>query len=97
MLRSFTAAAKKSKIRLTILGTEATQLSSALQLCDKKFLVKPTTHGDYIKQLLSIVKRNKVDFLVPTVDLDLKVLSRNKARFAALDSSPGTRVSWPRR
>jgi carbamoyl-phosphate synthase large subunit len=84
LLKSFAAAAKKLKIRLTILGTEATQLSSALQLCDKKFLVKPTTHGDYIKQLLSIVKQNKVDLLVPTVDLDLKVLSRNKAKFAAL-------------
>jgi carbamoyl-phosphate synthase large subunit len=45
-------------------------------------LVKPVAHGDYIKQLLSIVKTNKVKLLVPTVDLDLKILSRNKTNFA---------------
>ena len=53
-------------------------------MCDKRFLVKPTTHPRYIAELLSIVKTNKVTLLVPTVDLDLKSLSRNKARFDAL-------------
>jgi carbamoyl-phosphate synthase large subunit len=46
--------------------------------------VKPTTHPGYIKQLLSIVKANKVKLLVPTVDLDLKCLAQNKAKFTAL-------------
>jgi carbamoyl-phosphate synthase large subunit len=55
-----------------------------LQLCDKRFLVKPTTHPGYIAELLSIVKANKVKLLIPTVDLDLKGLARNKARFAAM-------------
>jgi carbamoyl-phosphate synthase large subunit len=58
-----------------------------MQLCDKRFLVKPTTHTDYIKQLLSIVKTNKVKLLIPTVDLDLKLLAQNKPRFAALGCS----------
>jgi len=55
-----------------------------MQLCDKGFIVKPTTHSGYIKQLLSIVKTNKIKLLIPTVDLDLKLLAQSKRKFAAL-------------
>ena len=53
-------------------------------MCDKRFLVRPTTHAGYIAELLSIVRANNVKLLVPTVDLDLKDLAQNKLRFAAL-------------
>jgi carbamoyl-phosphate synthase large subunit len=84
LLESFRRAAKQLKINAQFLGTDTTELSPALQLCDRRFGVKPTAHPDYIKQLLSIVKTNKVKLLVPTVDLDLKRLAQNKAKFAAL-------------
>jgi len=83
LLKSFRRAAKQLKINAAFFGTDTTDLSSALQLCDEGFLVKPTTHPGYIKQLLSIVKANSVKLLVPTVDLDLKVLARNKQKFTA--------------
>ena len=82
LLNSFKKAAKKLKLNCRFLGTEKTELSSALQLCDKKFIVKPVNHQKYIKQLLDIVKRNKIKLLVPTVDLDLKILAENKDKFA---------------
>jgi len=83
LLKSFRRAAKQLKINAAFFGTDTTDLSSALQLCDEGFLVEPTTHPGYIKQLLSIVKANSVKLLVPTVDLDLKVLARNKQKFTA--------------
>lgn len=84
LLNSFRRAAKQLKINASFFGTDTTQLSPALQLCDKGFLVKPVTHPGYIRQLLSIVKANKVKLLIPTVDLDLKILARNKPKFAAV-------------
>ena len=84
LLESFRRAAKQLKIPASLLGTDTTELSPALQLCDRRFSVKPTTHTTYIKQLLSIVKANKVKLLIPTVDLDLKRLAQNKSKFAAL-------------
>ncbi len=84
LLNSFRRAAKQLKINASFLGTDATGLSSALQLCDKGFVVNPITHANYIKQLLSIVKTNNVKLLVPTVDLDLKLLAQNKPKFSAL-------------
>jgi carbamoyl-phosphate synthase large subunit len=84
LLNSFRQAVKQIKINASFFGTDMTDLSPALQLCDKRFLVKPITHHGYIKQLLSIVKANKVKLLVPTVDLDLKLLARNKPKFEAM-------------
>lgn len=84
LLESFRRAAKQLKINASLLGTDTTELSPALQLCDQRFDVKPTTHTGYIKQLLSIVKANNVRLLVPTVDLDLKRLAQNKPKFAAM-------------
>jgi len=84
LLNSFRRAASRLRLNVSFLGTDTTQLSPALQLCDKGILVKPTTHAGYIRQLLSIVKAEKVRLLVPTVDLDLRLLAQNKARFEAI-------------
>jgi len=84
LLNSFRKAAAQLKINAHVFGADTTELSSALQLCDKGFLVKPTTHAGYIKQLLSIVKANRIKLLIPTVDLDLKLLAKNKPKFAAM-------------
>ncbi len=67
-----------------MLGTDRTDLSSALRICDEGCVVKPVTHRDYIGQLLSVVRAKKVKLLVPTVDLDLKILAHNKSKFNEL-------------
>ena len=85
LLENFRRAAMELKLKARFFGTDTTEFSPALQLCDQKFLVKPTTHTEYIKQLLSIVKTNKVKLVVPTVDLDLKLLAGDKSKFAAMD------------
>jgi carbamoyl-phosphate synthase large subunit len=84
LLKSFRHAARQLKVTASVFGTDTSELSSALQLCDRGFSVKPITHSGYIKQLLSITKTYKVKLLVPTVDLDLKLLSQNRSKFSAL-------------
>jgi carbamoyl-phosphate synthase large subunit len=84
LLERFRRAAESLKINGRFLGTDTTILSPALQLCDKAFLVRPINDPRYVKQLFEIVKANKVDLLVPTVDLDLDVLAKNKAAFAKM-------------
>ncbi|OQA00148.1 MAG: carbamoyl phosphate synthase-like protein [Planctomycetes bacterium ADurb.Bin401] len=84
LLNSFREAAKNLKLDCRIFGTEKAVLSSALQLCDKKFIVNSVDHLHYIKQLLAIVKQNNVRLMVPTVDLDLQILAKNKERFSKI-------------
>jgi carbamoyl-phosphate synthase large subunit len=82
LLRSFQEAARTLGLQASFCGTDTSKLSPALQLCDEAFLVEPTTHAGYIEQLLAIVRRRGVQLLVPTVDLDLRLLAEHKARFA---------------
>ena len=84
LLNGFKKAGKALKLSPVMIGTDTTKLSPALQLCDKKYIVKPVTHRDYLKQILDIVKKEKVNLLVPTVDLDLKLLAQNKSKFEKL-------------
>jgi carbamoyl-phosphate synthase large subunit len=81
LLRSFRKAAEDLHLRASFCGTDVSKLSPALQLCDEALLVAPTSHADYIHQLLAIVRRNAVNLLVPTVDLDLRQLAEHKPRF----------------
>ncbi len=84
LLKSFKSAAGRMGLTTEIIGTERTQLSPALQLCDYKYIVNGVKHAGYVTQLLEIVKKKKVKLLVPTVDLDLKVLAKNKQKFKEL-------------
>lgn len=85
LLKSFRASARRLGIKSSFYGADKTELSAALRLCDECFVVRPIEQAGYISQLLSIVKSKKVRLLIPTVDLDLKMLSRNIARFGGQD------------
>ncbi len=84
LLEGFRQAAGQLGLRAAMLSTETTPLSSALQLCDRRFIVDKVNHPDYLRQLLDIVKSNGVHLIVPTVDLDLQLLADNKPRFEQL-------------
>jgi carbamoyl-phosphate synthase large subunit len=84
LLRAFQRAAGRLRLDVSFCGTDTSPLSPALQLCDEAFLVKPTGHPRYIDQLLSIVRRHRVRLLIPTVDLDLRLLAEHKPRFERL-------------
>ena len=84
LLRSFARAAARLKLKPCLIGTDITPLSPALQLCDKRFIVRQVNHKSYLKSIRQIIKDNNVDLLVPTVDLDLKILAENRDRFSGL-------------
>lgn len=84
LLRAFHEAAQRQRCKARFLGTDVTTLSPALQCCDEAFLVQRTTHPQYIRQLLSIVERQRVRLVVPTTDLDLRQLALHRSRFEGL-------------
>lgn len=84
LLRSFRQAARGLRLQATFCGADIDKHSPAFQLCDEALLVSRTTEPEYLDQLLAIVRRFGVNLLVPTVDLDLRLLAENKSRFAEL-------------
>jgi len=93
LLRAFKRAGDSLGIRLEIHGADATPLSPALQLVDHPHLVPGIDGGKYIDALAKIVQREKIDLLIPLIDLELPVIAAASERFAelgclALISSP---------
>jgi carbamoyl-phosphate synthase large subunit len=84
LVTAFRQAVQELRVQAALLGTDTTPLSSGLQSCDLGFLVTPVRCRGYVGQLLSIVATYGVRLLVPTVDLDLKVLSEHRGRFESL-------------
>lgn len=95
LLRAFHKACSRLGLKCTIAGTDTTENSPALQCCDHKHIVKPVFHRDYARQIVEIVRKEKVDILVPTVDLDLPILARHRSKLAQMGCTalvPSSRV-----
>lgn len=81
LVQAFKAAAARLKLELVIYGADISQSAPALQFCDKKVTVPRINSDDYIPALADICEREKIDALVPTIDTDLLLLSKNKQIF----------------
>ncbi|PNH80574.1 ATP-grasp domain-containing protein [Vibrio diazotrophicus] len=57
------------------------QLSSACQIADGYFKVPRVTENNYVELLLDICKVNNIGLVVPTIDTELIVLSKNRQLF----------------
>ena len=93
LLRSFQKASSRLGIESVIIGTDTDENSPALQCCDRKYLVKPVSHRDYAGEVVEIVRKEKADLLIPTIDLDLSIWARRRGKLeemgcTALVSSP---------
>ena len=93
LLRAFRDACRALGFDSVIVGSDTTENAAALQCCDKKYIVKPITSPSYVRQITDIVKREKVQLLIPTIDLDLPAWAKHREHLAklgclALISSP---------
>ena len=82
LLEAFQRAASQLHLDVEFLGADCQFASPALQLCDHKFLVRATSHRRYLADIREIVATHNVSLLIPTVDLDLKPLARQRTQFA---------------
>jgi carbamoyl-phosphate synthase large subunit len=94
LLNSFRDAAAKLGLKARFIGTDMTELSPALQLCDEKVLTCPISSPAYIPHLLKLVETRKVSLIVPTIDTDLMLLAQNKEKFEKLGCT--VLISTPR-
>lgn len=84
LLRAFKKAGDSLGIRLEIHGADATPLSPALQLVDHPHVVPGIESGKYIDALAGVVRRRKIDLLIPLIDSELPVIADAAQRFVEL-------------
>lgn len=88
LVQEFVFAAKKLNYDLEIFGADITDTAPALKFCDRTVLVPKINDTLYIPTLLECCEKNCIDLLIPTIDTDLLVLSKNKKDFQNI----GTKV-----
>lgn len=81
LLQSFRQAALKININLKIYGADMAGTAPALAYCDYTRKVCAMRDSQYIQQLVDICVADKIDLVMPTIDTDLLVLSRNVNEF----------------
>ena len=88
LIQMFVSAAKKLNFDLTIYGADISDTAPALYFCDEKIKICKIDTYEYIPSLLSICEDEKIDLVIPTIDTDLLILSKNKNLFDSI----GTKV-----
>ena len=81
LIQAFRNGANKLNVNLQIYGADITDSAPALQFCDHKVIVPPIKSKDYVETLQRICRENEIDGLIPTIDTDLAVLSKNRMNF----------------
>jgi len=84
LLDSFRRSCKRLGYRSVIVGTDITENSAALQCCDRKYIVKAVSDRAYPRQVMDIIRREKVDLVIPTIDLDLPIWAGRRVRLARM-------------
>lgn len=88
LIQAFRQAALTLDINLKIYGAEMAHTAPALAYCDFTRIVCSMKDEDYIPQLVNICKKDSIDLIIPTIDTDLLVLSKNTDKFEQV----GTKV-----
>ena len=81
LLQAFRQAALKLEVDLKIYGADIAGTAPALAYCDYTRKVCGMRDPQYIQQLVDICVADKIDLVLPTIDTDLLVLSRNVDEF----------------
>lgn len=84
LLRAFQAAAKSLRIDLEIHGADATWLAPGMHCVDKGHIVPRISSGEYIDALLQVVRKSKIDLLIPLIDNELLLIAQSVDRFAEI-------------
>jgi carbamoyl-phosphate synthase large subunit len=88
LLQAFRAAARRHKIALRLVGTDSDPTAPALSCVDEAVLVPRATDADYVNALLAAVRTHRPALLIPTIDTDLEIVSRQRAAIAELGCLP---------
>lgn len=72
LAKAFADAAAELGLRGILIGTDASASAPAMQVCDRQYVVPLVKHPRYGTVTRRIVRDEKIDLVVPTIDLDLR-------------------------
>src|SRR3712207_705400 len=79
---------KYLKKRCNVIGVDCGNLSPAINFVDKFYVISKFTEENYIKDLISICKKEKIKMLIPLHEGEFYILDANRKKFNEI----GTRL-----
>ncbi|WP_339102060.1 ATP-grasp domain-containing protein [Candidatus Enterococcus clewellii] len=67
-----------------IIATDSSELAPALYEADSHYVVPKITEGNYIKEILSICKKESISLILTLIDPEISLISENKQLFEAI-------------
>jgi carbamoyl-phosphate synthase large subunit len=83
LLRAFRQEVQRFRGGGRVLGADVTSLSAGYHDADAGVLVPRCTDPEYVPHLLELVRRERIDVLVPLIDTELAVLASHREAFRA--------------
>lgn len=80
LVNCFKNAAKKLNIRSVIVGGDCQDTAPALYFADKTCILPKISSPNYIDSIIDICNQNDIALIIPTIDTDLLLLSRNREK-----------------
>jgi carbamoyl-phosphate synthase large subunit len=78
LVQRFKRAAQKLNVNSVIVAVDVSPFAPALFFADKHFQIPRIDHPDYISDLIRISKQESISLIIPTIDTELIILSKNK-------------------
>ena len=78
LVNAFKEAKKEIGIQGNVIGVDMDELAPALRFVDKSYKVSRIDSKEFIPQIIDICIKEKVALIIPTLDTELLVYSRNK-------------------
>ena len=79
LVKCFKTAAQNLKIESEIIGGDCADDAPALYFCDKSVMLPRISEPNYIDAIIEVCNKESISLVVPTIDTDLLLLSKNKA------------------
>lgn len=78
LVNSFRRAKEQLGIEGNLVGVDMDELAPALRFVDKKYIVPRLNSEDFIPMIIDICQKENISLIIPTIDTELEIYSRNK-------------------
>ena len=78
---------------IKLIGTNTVAFTAGNHFCDEVFTVKPAYEQGYLEQMAAIVKRAKVDLIIPSTDYEVFHLSKGRASLGCQVAVSGSQAA----
>lgn len=86
LIQEFIKARESKGISGKIICADMSELAPALYFADKAYIIPAIRDSKYIENLLDICKKENISLIIPTIDTELEILSKNIEKFNSINT-----------